>query len=89
MSPQSIPDKTQASCDFEDHSFHTHTQRAADDSTGMPIFPAEEAVGDNFTPFNVEYRDFHINILPPTPLELFQLFIPPSLTQCWIKYTNA
>ncbi|EWY79750.1 hypothetical protein FOYG_17144 [Fusarium oxysporum NRRL 32931] len=89
MTSQSIPDVLQASCDFDDHSFHTHSQRAADDPTGVPVFPPEEAVGDDFTPFNIEYRDFHINILPPTPLELFQLLTPISLIHSWIGYTNA
>jgi hypothetical protein len=88
MTSQSIPDKIQDSYDFVDHSFHTHSQRAADDPTGVPIFPAEEAAGHNFTPFNVECRDCHINILPPTPLELFQLFTPISLVQSWIEHTN-
>jgi hypothetical protein len=45
----------------------------------MIISPPEEAGGHNFIPFNVENRDFHIIILPPTPLELFQLFTPISL----------
>ncbi|KAM5528993.1 hypothetical protein FOXYSP1_16837 [Fusarium oxysporum f. sp. phaseoli] len=86
MTSQSIPDKIQDSYDFDDHSFHTHSQHAADDPTGVPIFPAEEAAGRNFTPFNVECRDFHINILPPTHssfssfLQLFPLFKVGSST---------
>jgi hypothetical protein len=53
MTSLSIPD-----------TFHTRSQRGVGDSTGVPIFPAEEAAGHNFIPFSIEYRDFHINRLP-------------------------
>ena len=88
MTSQATLAEAQDSCEIDDHSFHTHSQRAADDPTGVPDFLPEEA-GDSFTPFNVGNRDFYINMLPPTPLELFQLFIPISLIQSWIEYTNA
>jgi hypothetical protein len=74
---------------IDDYSFHTHSQRIAYDPTGVPVFPPEEGGGHNFTPFNIEYRDFHINILPLTPLELFQYFIPKSLILSWIQYTES
>jgi hypothetical protein len=38
---------------------------------------------------STEDRDFQINILPPTPLELFQLFIPISLVQSWVYYSDS
>ncbi|KAF5725211.1 ac transposable element-derived 4 [Fusarium mundagurra] len=59
------------------------------DPTGVPNFPPEEGRGQDFHPFNLEYRDFKINPLPQEPLQLFQLFIPISLIQSWIKYTNS
>jgi hypothetical protein len=83
MSSQKIPDY------IDDHSFNTPPLRAANDPTGVPDFPPEEGRGDDFQPFNLEYRDFKINPLPKEPLELFQLFIPISLVQSWIKYTNS
>jgi Na+-transporting NADH:ubiquinone oxidoreductase subunit NqrF len=83
MSSQEIPDY------IDDHSFDTLPLRAADDPTGVPNFPPEEGCGDDFQPFNLEYRDFKINPLPKEPLELFQLFVPISLVQSWIKYTNS
>ncbi|KAM5529774.1 AC transposable element-derived protein 4 [Fusarium oxysporum f. sp. phaseoli] len=55
----------------------------------MPIFPAEEAAGHSSIPFNIEYRDFHISPLSQEPLEFFQLFVPISLIQPWIEYTNS
>ncbi|KAK7589630.1 hypothetical protein V3481_008609 [Fusarium oxysporum f. sp. vasinfectum] len=88
MTSQATLAEAQDSCEIDDHSFHTHSQRAADDPTGVPDFLPEEA-GDSFTPFDVGNRDFYINMLPPTPLELFQLFVPISLIQSWIEYTNA
>jgi hypothetical protein len=75
--------------DFDDHSFHTHAQQRGLGPTGIIINPPEEAAGRNFMPFNVEDRDFHINILPPTPLELFQLFTPISLVQSWVYYSDS
>jgi hypothetical protein len=36
----------------------------------------------------VETREFHINTLPPTPLKLFQLFLPISLVEKWVVYTK-
>jgi hypothetical protein len=56
--------------------------------TGVPNFPPEEGRGNHFTPFNIEYRDFQVKSLPKEPLELFQIFIPISHVQLWIKYTN-
>src|SRR6478735_5558950 len=74
--------------DFDDHSFHTHAQQRGLGPAGI-INPPEEAGGHSFIPFNVEDRDFHINILPPTPLELFQLFTPISLVQSWVYYSES
>ncbi|KAF4971256.1 hypothetical protein FSARC_1878 [Fusarium sarcochroum] len=88
MTSQSIPSQIQATYDLDDNSFCTQSQRGPDDPTGEPDFPPEEA-GHNFTPFNIEYRDFHINPLPQNPLDLFQLFVPISLVQSWIEYTNS
>ncbi|EXL63705.1 hypothetical protein FOPG_20022 [Fusarium oxysporum f. sp. conglutinans race 2 54008] len=75
--------------DFDDHSFHTHAQQRGLGPAGIIINPPEEAGGHNFIPFNIEDRDFHINIPPPTPLELFQLFTPISLIQSWVYYSES
>ncbi|KNB06171.1 hypothetical protein FOXG_19591 [Fusarium oxysporum f. sp. lycopersici 4287] len=61
---------------------------AANDPTGAPNIPPEAGRGDDFEPFNLEYRDFQINPLPQQPLELFQLFVPISLVQSWVEYTE-
>jgi hypothetical protein len=79
MSSYSNPN--QLSDSLDDHSFHTHSQRAPNDPTRLPNFPSEEGRGRHFTPFNVEYRDFQIKPLPQEPLELFQLFITISFIQ--------
>ncbi|KAM5527701.1 hypothetical protein FOXYSP1_20063 [Fusarium oxysporum f. sp. phaseoli] len=83
MSSQKIQDYT------DDHSFDTPPLRAPNDPTGVPNFPPDEGRGDDFQPFNLKYRDFKINPLPKEPLELFQLFVPISLIESWIKYTNS
>jgi hypothetical protein len=45
--------------------------------------------GTNFKPFHVETCNFRISPLPPTPLQLFQLFLPISLVEKWVSYTNS
>jgi hypothetical protein len=89
MASLSIPDTLQNSFDFHGYSFHTHSHLGGEDSTGVPIFPAEEAAGHSSIPFNIEYRDLHINPLPQEPLKLFRLFVPISLILSWIEYTNS
>ncbi|KAG6997356.1 hypothetical protein FocnCong_v015434 [Fusarium oxysporum f. sp. conglutinans] len=74
---------------LDGHSFESYSQRGPNDPTGVPNFPPEEGRGHDFQPFNLEYRDFKINPLPKEPLELFQLFVPISLAQSWIEYTNS
>ncbi|ENH72260.1 hypothetical protein FOC1_g10004497 [Fusarium oxysporum f. sp. cubense race 1] len=74
---------------IDDHSFDSPPfTAAANDPTGAPDIPPEEGRGDDFQPFNLEYRDFQINPLPQQPLELFQLFVPISLVQSWVGYTD-
>jgi hypothetical protein len=74
---------------LDDHSFDSLPFTvAANDPTGAPNIPPEEGCGDDFQPFNLEYRDFQINPLPQQPLELFQLFVPVSLVQSWVGYTE-
>jgi hypothetical protein len=57
MSSQKIPDY------IDDHSFDTPPLTATNDPTGVPHFPPEEGRGDDFQPFNIEYRDFKIKRL--------------------------
>ncbi|RKL08705.1 hypothetical protein BFJ70_g16774 [Fusarium oxysporum] len=74
---------------LDDHSFDSPPFTvAANDPTGAPNIPPEEGRGDDFQPFNLEYRDFQISPLPQQPLELFQLFVPISLVQSWVGYTD-
>jgi hypothetical protein len=42
----------------------------------------------HFEAMDVPERDFVVKTLPPTPLKLFQLFLPESLVQQWADYTN-
>jgi hypothetical protein len=75
--------------DFDDHSFHTHAQQRGLGPAGIIINPPEEAGSHSFNPFNVEDRDIQMNILPLTPLELFQLSTPISLLQSWVYHSNS
>ncbi|KAJ0130473.1 Uncharacterized protein HZ326_25646 [Fusarium oxysporum f. sp. albedinis] len=89
MASLSIPDTLQNSFDFHDHSFHTHSHLGGEDSTGVPIFPAEEAAGHSSIPFNIEYRDLHINPLPQEPLKLFRLFVAHLIDNSIIDNWNT
>ncbi|KAL6353658.1 hypothetical protein LRP88_12971 [Fusarium phalaenopsidis] len=87
-----IPQEAQALNAYDDKSFikehHSH-QMHPNDPTWVAVFPAEKARGTNFEPFHVETRNFHINTPPPSPLQLFQLFLPISLVERWVQYTQS
>ncbi|KAI8683287.1 Piggybac transposable element-derived protein 4 [Fusarium sp. Ph1] len=87
-----IPQEAQALNAYDDKSFikedHSH-QMHPNDPTRVPVFPAEKDRGTNFEPFPVETRTFHISTPPPTPLQLFQLFLPISLVERWVQYTQS
>lgn len=58
------------------------------DNTCRPDKEPVEARGYEFKPFQPTYREAIIRALPLSPLLLFQLFIPESLVEKWVKYTN-
>jgi hypothetical protein len=68
----------------------SRSQREQDaDSTYRPKIKHTDAVGTQFEPFNVPDRDFPVRQpLPPTPLQLCQLFLPEQLVERWVSYTN-
>jgi hypothetical protein len=48
-----------------------------------------DAVDAKFEPFHVLDRDFLVwQPLPPTSLQLFQLFLPEQLVEQWAYYAN-
>ncbi|EGU73199.1 hypothetical protein FOXB_16291 [Fusarium oxysporum f. sp. conglutinans Fo5176] len=76
---------------YDDKSFikEEHSHRLwPDDPTRALVLPAENDRVTNFEPFHVKTRNFHINTLPPTPLQLFHLFLPISLVEEWVSYTK-
>jgi hypothetical protein len=92
MSTQLIPEDAQALNAYDDKSFikakHSH-RLWPNDPTCVVVFPTTQDRGTQFEPFNVPKREFHIATLPPTPLELFQLFLPFSLIEKWVHYTKT
>lgn len=77
---------------YDDNSFirEEHSHRLwPNDPTRAAVFPAEVDRDTKFEPFHVETRKFHINTLPLTPLQLFQLFLPISLVEKWVDYTKS
>ena len=76
---------------YDDNSFineDNSLQEHEGDSTRRPAFPAAEDRGFDFQPFEVPRRELLINKLSQNPLLLFQHFIPISLVNNWVKYTN-
>ena len=69
---------------YDDNSFikeeHSHCLWQGDPTRAVDL-PAENGRGTNFRPFYVDTRNFRISPLPPTPLQLFQLFLPISLIE--------
>jgi hypothetical protein len=92
MSTQLIPREADTINVYDDNSFvkeeHSH-KLWPDDPTRAAVFPAEKDRGTKFEPFPVETRSFRINTLPPTPLQLFQIFLPISLIAKWVQYTKV
>jgi hypothetical protein len=59
------------------------------DSTYRPNIGPTDDVGSQFEPFDVPDRDFAVRQpLPPTPIQLFQQFLPEHIVERWVHYTN-
>jgi hypothetical protein len=67
-----------------DHS----TREQAADATYRPDFEPTTRPGTHFHPLDIPERDLVVKPLPPTPLKLFQLFLPESLVEQWAVSTN-
>ena len=93
MTSQSVPSSLpiEAINAHDDNSFinedNSHQEHEGD-STRRPAFPATDDRGFNFQPLEVPRREFLVNKLPQNPLLLFQHFMPISLVNDWVKYTN-
>ncbi|KJZ68196.1 hypothetical protein HIM_11540 [Hirsutella minnesotensis 3608] len=66
-----------------------HCQREQPvDSTVRPQFDPEPERGPEFIPFVVPEREPQVRQLPPDPLSLFHWFLPESMVEEWVRYTN-
>ncbi|KAI8710682.1 hypothetical protein NCS52_01549000 [Fusarium sp. LHS14.1] len=93
MTSQSVPIEISAEAlnAYDDSSFineDNSLQEHEGDSTRRPAFLPTEDRGFDFQPFEVPRRELIIKQLPQNPLSLFQHFIPISLVNSWVKYTN-
>ncbi|KAJ3454397.1 hypothetical protein MRS44_018291 [Fusarium solani] len=90
MSSQSIPADTLNAYDDQSFIREDNSRREHEyDSTRRPDLPPAEDRGFNFQPFHVERRELKVNQLPQEPLSLFQHFVPLSLVNSWVEYTNS
>ncbi|KAJ0126280.1 Uncharacterized protein HZ326_30615 [Fusarium oxysporum f. sp. albedinis] len=93
MTSRSIPIDTSAEAlnAYDDSSFineDNSRQEHQGDSTRRPAFPTAEDRGFNFQPFEVPRRELLVKELPQNPLIFFQHFVPVSIVNNWVKYTN-
>jgi hypothetical protein len=90
MSSQSIPAEALNAYDDQSHTREDNSRLEHEyDSTRRPEFPPAEDRGFNFQPLNMERRDLKVNQLPQEPLHLFQHFVPLSLVNSWVQYSNS
>lgn len=90
MTSQSVPGEALNAADPSSYITEKNSRREQpNDFTYRPVFSPTTSYGAYFLPSTMPSRDLHINTLPQTPLELFQLFIPYSLVESWVRYTNS
>ncbi|KFA77474.1 hypothetical protein S40288_08709 [Stachybotrys chartarum IBT 40288] len=65
-----------------------YQQEQEGDITGRPNFEPVADCGSVFYPFKLEQRHPILSTLPASPVDLFQLFLPISLVESWVHYTN-
>ncbi|KEY74866.1 hypothetical protein S7711_09810 [Stachybotrys chartarum IBT 7711] len=65
-----------------------YQQEQEDDITGRRDFEPVAACGSVFYPFKLDLRHPLLSTLPASPVDLFQLFLPVSLVESWVRYTN-
>ncbi|KEY73849.1 hypothetical protein S7711_10283 [Stachybotrys chartarum IBT 7711] len=58
------------------------------DNIVRPILDPTMHTGTRFEPLRILHRDLVVLPLPPTPLELFQRFLPEQTIQQWVDYMN-
>ncbi|KAJ0125941.1 Uncharacterized protein HZ326_30957 [Fusarium oxysporum f. sp. albedinis] len=79
MNSPPILEEIQVINPYDDNSFireeHSRCLWQGDPTRAVDL-PVENDRGTNFKPFHVETRNFRVSPLPPTPLQLFQLFLP-------------
>ena len=57
--------------------------------TYRPNEPPVDTYGTKFNPLDIPKRDpTVIQRLPNTPLDIFRRFVPESLVEKWVRYTN-
>ena len=56
--------------------------------TYRPNEPPVDTCGTEFNPLDIQKRDPVVRGLSDTALGIFQRFVPASLVEKWVKYTN-
>ncbi|KAJ3455280.1 hypothetical protein MRS44_013880 [Fusarium solani] len=71
---------------------NSRVQREGDEATTEPDEVPEATRGHNFQPLNFEERQPILHITTSSiedPARLFQLFVPETLVNTWVTYTNT
>lgn len=90
MTSQSIPGEALNASDPSSYITEENSRREQpNDITCRPVFNPATRCGAYFLPMEMPSRDLEVKPLPHTPLQLFQLFLPYSLVERWVQYTNS
>ncbi|KAI8648340.1 hypothetical protein NCS56_01518300 [Fusarium sp. Ph1] len=87
----SVPKEAPITNAYDDNSFiedRNCSRLQPDDVTCRPNLPATTQRGYNFQPQHITYRALRVKELPNEPLDFFLHFIPYSLVERWVQYTN-
>ncbi|KAJ3453855.1 hypothetical protein MRS44_018487 [Fusarium solani] len=89
MTSQPIPGEALNASDLSSYITEKNSRREQpNDVMCRPVFNPATRCGAYFLPMEMPSRDPIIKPLPHTPLDLFQLFLPYSLVERWVQYTN-
>jgi hypothetical protein len=88
----SVPEELPAFNEYDDNSFiedRNCSRLQPADVTCAPSLPATDERGYHFQLLHINTRALRVKELPNAPIDFFLSFIPYSLVERWVQYTNS
>jgi hypothetical protein len=88
----SVPEELPALNEYDDNSFiedRNCSRLQPADVTCAPSLPATDERGYHFQLLHISTRALRVKELPNAPIDFFLSFIPYSLVERWVQYTNS